>query len=83
MASRVSTFIPIVSAGHIFPSQSVSTRRRSRSCSSWATVDFPFPRAIRDVLLEEHWPRNFVGWHIRDGLHSEFRNDVDLEHAPG
>src|SRR5260370_33948497 len=59
MASRVSTFIQIVSAWphisvhpHQFEAQEFCfDKAEVGHVHLWGTVDIPFPRAIRDVLL--------------------------------
>jgi len=89
MASRVRTFIQIVSAWphilvhpHQFQAQEFCfDKAEVGHVHLWGSVDIPFPRAIRDVLLEEHlaeehrWVPN-SGW-----ITFRIRNDKDLEHV--
>jgi hypothetical protein len=89
MASRVSTFIQIVSAwphisvhSHQFEAQEFCfDKAEVGHVHLWGTVDIPFPRVIRDALLEEHLAERHrwvpdSGW-----ITFRIRNDKDLEHA--
>ena len=89
MAPRVSTFIQIVSAWqhisvhpHQFEAEEFCfDKAEVGHVHLWGTVDIPFPRAIRDVLLEEHLAEKHrwvpdSGW-----ITFRIRNDKDLEHA--
>jgi hypothetical protein len=89
MASRVRTFLQTVSTwphisvhSHQFEAQEFRfDKAEVGHVHLWGTVDIPFPRAIRDALLEEHLAERHrwvpdSGW-----ITFRIRNDKDLEHA--